>query len=114
MWVVRELGRLLFRIAVGVAIASTIAGAKAAVSSGSFLQTWRIMLFVMAAFMLLLATAGAGGTASNRRLNQRVDHATNYVFRLPGVPAPNGGPTLTAGAVFVGSALGLLVLGFAA
>lgn len=112
MWVVRELSRLLIRIAVAVAIASAIAGVKAAVSGGGFMHTWRVTIFALAAFMLLLATAGAKGTASNRRLNQRVDHATNYVFRLPGVPAPTGGPTLTAGAVFVGSAAILLVLGF--
>jgi predicted membrane channel-forming protein YqfA (hemolysin III family) len=112
VWVLRELSRLLIRIAVAVAIASAVAGIKAAVSGGGFAHTWRITIFALAALMLLLATAGAKGTASNRRLNQGVDHASNFVFRIPGVPLPTGGPTLTAGAVFIGSAAVLLVLGF--
>lgn len=111
MWVVRELSRLLVRIAVAVAVASAIAGVKAAVSGGGMLHTWRITLFALAAFMLLLATAGARGSSANRRVNQRVDHAANFVLRIPGVPATSEGPTLTAGAVFVGSALVLLALG---
>ena len=112
MWVVRELSRLLGRIAVAVATACVIAGVKAAVSGGGMLHTLRITLFALAALMLLLATAGSRGSAANRRLNQRVDHASNFVLRIPGVPATTGGPTLTAGAVFVGSALVLLVLAF--
>jgi hypothetical protein len=110
MWVVRELLRLLVRIAVAVAIASVIAGLKVAVSGGDLTHTFKVTLFLLAASMLLLATAGAKGTAANRRLNQRVDHAASFVMRIPGVPASSEGPTLTAGAVFVGSALALVGL----
>jgi predicted membrane channel-forming protein YqfA (hemolysin III family) len=110
MWVVRELLRLLVRIAVAVAIAVVIAGVKVAVAGGDLTHTFKVTLFLLAAFMLLLATAGAKGTAGNRRLNQRVDHASNFVLRIPGVPAGTEGPTLTASAVFVGSALALVAL----
>jgi predicted membrane channel-forming protein YqfA (hemolysin III family) len=110
MWVVRELLRLLVRIAVAVGIAIVVAGLKVAVSGGDLTHTFKVTLFLLAALMLLLATAGAKGTTGNRRLNQRVDHASNFVLRIPGVPASSEGPTLTAGAVFVGSALALVAL----
>jgi hypothetical protein len=110
MWIVRELLRLLLRIVVAVAIAVVIAGVKVAVAGGDLSHTFKVALFALAALMLLLATTGARGTGANRRLDQRVDHAANFVMRIPGVPARTEGPTLTAGAVFVGSALVLLAL----
>jgi hypothetical protein len=113
MWIVRELLRLLVRIAVAVAIAVVIAGVKVGVSGGDLTQTFKVTLLALAALMLLLATAGAKGTASDRRINQRFDHASNFVLRIPGVPAAADGPTLTANAVFVGSALVLIALAIA-
>jgi hypothetical protein len=110
MWVVRELLRLLVRIAIAVAIAVAVAGVKVAVAGGDVMHTFKVTLFALAAFMLLLATAGAKGTAGNRRVNQRLDLASNFVMRIPGVPARTEGPTLTASAVFVGSALALVAL----
>ena len=110
MWAVRELLRLLVRIVVAVAIAVAVAGVKVAVAGGDLTHTFKVTLFALAAFMLLLATAGAKGTAGNRRLNQRVDVASSFVMRIPGVPPPSEGPTLTASAVFVGSALVLLAV----
>ena len=110
MWVVRELLRLLVRIAFAVAIAVVIAGVKVAVAGGDLTHAFKVTLFALAALMLLLATAGAKGSAGNRRLNQGVDHASSFVMRIPGVPATTEGPTLTASAVFIGSALVLLAL----
>jgi predicted membrane channel-forming protein YqfA (hemolysin III family) len=110
MWVVRELLRLLVRIAVAVVIAVAVAGVKVAVAGGDLTRTFQVTLFALAALMLLLATAGGKGTAGNRRLNQRVDHASNFVMHIPGLPATSEGPTLTASAVFVGSALALLAI----
>ena len=110
MWVVRELLRLLVRIAVAVAIALVVAGVKVAVSGGDVTHAFKVTLFVLAALMLLLATAGAKGSAGNRRLNLELDERSNFVMRIPGVPPRTEGPTLTASAVFVGSALVLLVL----
>jgi hypothetical protein len=113
MWIVRELLRLLVRIVGAVAIAVVVAGVKVAVAGGDLTHTFKVTLFALAGLMLLLATAGAKGSAGNRRLNQGVDHASSFVMRIPGVPATTEGPTLTASAVFVGSALVLLVLAIA-
>jgi hypothetical protein len=110
MWVVREFLRLLFRIAVAVAIASAIAGIKAFLSGGDALHTWKITLIALGCLMLLLSMAGNRGTASNRRLNQGVDHASTFVMRIPGLPPTNEGPTLTATAMFIGTAVALFVL----
>jgi hypothetical protein len=114
VWVVRELSRLLFRIAIAVAVATVVAGIRAAASGGGALHTWKITLIVLGCLMLLLAASGGKGTAANRRVNQRVDHAANFILRMPGVPATVGGPTLTAGAVFAGSGIALLALGLLA
>ncbi len=108
MWVVRELSRLLVRVGVAVAVASAIAGVKAAVSGGPLLHTWRITLFALAAVMLLLAGAGRG--ASHRRVNLGIDHGPTSIFRIPGLEPKPDEPSLTASAVFVGSALVLFAL----
>jgi hypothetical protein len=110
MWVVRELLRLLVRIAVAVAIALVIAGVKTAVVGGDLTHTFQVTLFALAALMLILATAGGKGTAANRRLNRGFDHGSNFVMRIPGMPATTEGSTLTESAVFVGSALALLAI----
>ena len=112
MWVVRELLRLLSRIALAVAIAAAIAGVKAAVSGGGALHTWKVTLLALGCLMLLLGMVGNRESASNRRLNSGVDHAANFVMRIPGIPATTEGPTLTTNAVFVGTALALLALAF--
>jgi hypothetical protein len=112
MWILRELSRLLVRIAVAVVIASAIAGVKAAASGGGMLHTWRITLIVLGCLMLLLAVGGNRQTGANRRVHARIDHAANFILRMPRVPVTAGGPTLTANAVFVGSALALFALGF--
>ena len=112
MWVVRELLRLLFRIAVAVAIAAVIAGVKAAVSGGGAHHTWKVTLLALGCVMLLLGMTGNRESASNRRVNQGVDHAASFVMRIPGIPATTEGPTLTTSAVFVGTAFALFALAF--
>jgi hypothetical protein len=111
VWIARELSRLLFRIAVAVAIASLIAGLKAALVGGPLFQTWRVTLFALAGLVLLLAMGGYG-PAHRRVTQQRIDHGPTFVMRFPGAETKPGDPTLTASAVFVGSGLALLALGF--
>lgn len=111
MWILRELVRLVSRIAVAVAIASTVAGVRAAVSGGDMLHTWKVMLILLGCLSILLAAFGNTGSAANRRVNQGVDHASNFVLRIPGMSPVTEGPTLTASAVFLGSGIVLLALG---
>jgi peptidoglycan/LPS O-acetylase OafA/YrhL len=112
MWVVRELLRLLGRIAVAVAIAALIAGVKAALSGGDFQHTWRIMLLLLGCLMLLLGMAGSRESASNFRSRWGVYIGAYSFMRIPGVPRTTGGPTLTTNAVFVGTAFALFALAF--
>jgi hypothetical protein len=114
MWILRELLRLVSRIAIAVAIATAIAGIRAAVSGGGMLHTWKLTLIALGCLSLLLAGTGNRQSAANRRMNQGVDHAANFVSRIPGVPAVTEGPTLTASAVFLGSAIALFALAFLA
>src|SRR5436190_23784736 len=110
MWIVRELSRLLIQIAVAVAIASLVAGVKAAASGGGALHTWRITLFALAGLMLLLAAMGRG--PANRRINSGIDHGPTSIVSIRGLQPRPGDPTLTSTAVFFGSAVALLALGF--
>ena len=105
MWFLRELSRLLFRIAVAVAIACVIAGARALVSGGGFLHAWKITDLLLGCFLLLLA-AGSRSSGAARRLNWTV-----ITPRLPQPIARAEGPQLTAAAVFAGSGLVVIALG---
>jgi len=110
MWIVRELLRLLIRIAIAVAIASAIAGVRVAVSGGSAQHTWKVTLLLLGVLMLLLGMVGNKQSASNRRLNFGVDHASNFVMRITGIPPTTEGPTLTTNAIFIGTAFALIAL----
>jgi hypothetical protein len=113
VWIVRELLRLLFRIAIAVAIASAIAGVRTAISGGSALHTWKVTLLILGVLMLLLGMVGNRSSASNRRLNSGIDHASTFVMRIPGIPPTTEGPTLTTNAIFIGTAFALFALAFA-
>jgi hypothetical protein len=108
MWIVRELLRLIGRIAIAVLIAIVIAEIRALVSGGDTLWTFRIVSMLLGVLYLLLAGAGQGSAAS---------HMVNWgdIFSVRGhfpllTPRPND-PRLTATAVFVASGVALLVLG---
>ncbi len=112
MWVVRELLRLISRIAVAVLIAVVVAELRAIAGGGDASHTFRIMLLLLGCLMLLLATAGT-------KMNQ---HKAHWMANSHGVFVPRsfglgealagaGGPTLSPAAVFVGSGIALLGLG---
>ena len=111
MWVVREFLRLLFRIVFGSAIAIVIAGAWALASSGDFTHSMRIMLLLFGSLSILLAGAGGRTTMSRRAVNwgEVMPGRGGVIFR--GVQPRPGEPTLSAGAVFVGTGAVLIVLG---
>ena len=111
MWVVRELSRLLGRVAVAVLIAALIAEIRALASGGDFLHTWKIMDLVLGCFLLLLAGTGARTTGAARRVNWGIITPGRGGILSRPVFAHVEGPTLTASAVFVGSALALFALG---
>lgn len=112
MWVVRELVRLVFHIAVAIAIAIVIAGLWALVSSGSFAHSLRIAFFLTGGLLILLAGTGNRATMANQRVMRWRVFAGFYgnsAFPMAASRPPE--PTLTANAVFVGSGVTLLVLG---
>jgi hypothetical protein len=112
MWFVRELARLLFRIVVATALAAAVAGFWALISSGDLVHDLRICFFLFGALLLLLAGAGNRSTASARRVNWGIIGGGRTMGWLsPPVRPRPGQPTLTASAIFVGSALALFVLG---
>jgi hypothetical protein len=111
MWVVRELLRLVFQIVLASAIAIIVAGIWAFVAGGDFTHAMRVMLLFVGCFLILLAGAGNRTSATSRStLDWRI--FAGIRGRLsPTVTAPPGQPTLTAGAVFIGSGAVLIVLG---
>ena len=112
MWIVRELARLLMRIAVAALIAILIAEVRALLAGGETMHTFQVMLLLFGGLFLLLGAAGRGSAAS-RRVNwgSITPGAGGVIFR-GFLPRP-GDPTLTPGAVFIGAGLVLLVLGAA-
>ena len=115
MWVVRELTRLLVQIVVATAIAAGVAGLWALAANGNLVSDLRLSFLLFGCLLLLLAGAGNRATASGRRMTYGVIGGFRSTFgRLaPPVNPKPGEPTLTASAVFVGSALALIALGVA-
>jgi uncharacterized membrane protein YhaH (DUF805 family) len=110
MWIVRELLRFAGRIAVALLIAIAIAEARAIISGGDTLWTFRIVLMLLGCLYLLLA-AGPGASLQGRRMNDTSWWITSSMGWATLQHAP--GPKMTATAVFIGSGLVLLVLGVA-
>ena len=105
MWIVRELARLLMRIAVAALIAIVIAEVRALLDGGDTMHTFQVMLLLFGGLFLLLGAAGTGSAASG----SITPGAGGVIFR--GFQPRPGDPTLTPGAVFIGAGLVLLVLG---
>jgi uncharacterized membrane protein YhaH (DUF805 family) len=110
MWVVREFLRFIIRIAVALLIAIVFAEARALISGGDTLHTFRIVCILLGCLYLLLA-AGPGASLGGRRMSDTSWWITQSMGYGKLAMAP--GPKMTATAVFIGSGLALLVLGVA-
>jgi hypothetical protein len=111
MWLVRELIRLVEKILLGFAIALLFATLWAAVSQGGFVHALRTTCLIVGAFTLVMAGMGRG-SPFERRLDYGITEAA--WGRIPGVSSLKHNPedpTLTPGAVFVGTGLALLAFG---
>jgi hypothetical protein len=110
VWLLREVARLLGRIAVAVLIAIVVAEVRAIASGGDTFRTFRLVLMMLGGLFLLLGGAGRGSTAS-RMVNwgQITPGRGGFLFR--GFRPKPEDPRLTAGAVFIGSGVASLVLG---
>jgi hypothetical protein len=111
MWIVRELIRLVEKIALGFVIALVFAVLWAALSKDAFVHDLRTTCLVVGGFTLVMAGMGRG-TPFERRLDYGITEAA--WGRLPGVSSLKVNPedpTLTPGAVFVGTGLALLAFG---
>lgn len=109
MWIVRELVRLVGRIAVAVLIAILIAEIRAVISGGDMFHTFRIVLMLMGVLLLLLA-AGGQGVMSGKKATHDGWWLTQ-AFGTFGMQAHPEDPTLAPGAVFMASGLITLALG---
>ena len=110
MWIVRELLRFVGRIAIALLIAIVIAEARAVISGGDTVHTFRIVCILLGCLYLLLA-AGPAQSLGGRRMNDTSWWVTQSLGYGKFEMAP--GPKMTATAVFVGSGILLLVLGVA-
>lgn len=108
MWIVRELIRLVEKIAIGFVIALLIALAWAAVSKHSFTTDFRNTCLLVGVLTVLMGAIGR-----NTPFERRMDYGiTEQAWgRIPGVSTLKFNPedpTLTAGAVFVGTGAALV------
>ncbi len=113
MWIFRELIRLLERIALAVVIALILALVQVPFRNhGGFVAGFQLSCIIVGAFLLMMA--GVGGDSNFAR---RMDYGVteSALGRIPGVSTlqrTGEDPHLSAGAVFVGSGLVLLAIGF--
>jgi hypothetical protein len=111
VWIVRELLRLIERIAIAFVVAFALALLWAALGKHAFWFDFRNTCWIVGAFLILMAGVGRGSNFE-RMMDSSITQAA--WGRVPGVDPlklnPED-PTLTPGAVFVGSALVLFVVG---
>jgi hypothetical protein len=108
MWIVRELIRLIEKIAIAFGIALLIAVLWAAISQHSFVHDLRLTCLIVGAFTIVMGAMGRS-TPFERRLDYGITEAA--WGRVPGVSSLKFNPedpTLTPGAVFFGAGLALL------
>jgi len=110
VWIVRELIRLVEKIAVGFVVALVIALVWAAIGKHSFRTDFRNTCLLVGALAVLMGAMGR-----NSPFERRMDYGiTEQAWgRIPGVSTLKFNPedpTLTAGAVFIGSGAALLAV----
>jgi hypothetical protein len=110
MWVVRALLQLVSRIAVAVLVAIVIAEVRALLDGGDTMHTFRVVLLLLGGLFLLLGASGTGSAASRRIGWGEVTAGRGGVVFRAFQPRPDE-RQLSAGAVFIGSGIVLLVLG---
>jgi hypothetical protein len=110
VWVVRELLRLLERVAVGVAVAAAVGGLWSLTQAGSAHHRFQIAFLVVGAIVVALGAMGRGssyGRAAEIRAGSRFPSVSGLV--------PAGGadePQLAPGAVLLLSGAIVIALGF--
>jgi hypothetical protein len=111
VWFVREMVRLVVRIVIATLIAFVLAGALSAVSVHSFQTSARVLCIVFGC--ILLAMAGVGSGSNLERYMDR--NVTKVAWgSIPGFDSNKRNsedPTLSPGAVFIGSGIALLAIG---
>jgi hypothetical protein len=110
VWIVREVLRLIEKIAIGFAVAIVIALLWAAISKHSFRTDFRNTCLLVGSLAVVMGAIGRG-SPFERRMDYGI--AEQAWGRIPGVSTLKFNPedpTLTAGAVFVGSGLALLTV----
>lgn len=110
MWIVRELARLLIRIAVAVLIAIVIAELRAIRTGGDTAHTFQVIMLLLGGLYLLLAGTGTGSAASQRVNWGSITPGSGGVLFRGFRPRPED-PTLTPPAVFIGSGIACLAIG---
>ena len=112
MWLVRELLRLIVKIALGFLIALALAALWAALSAHSFGHDLYVTTLTLGCVVLLMGVIGRGSNL-DRAMDAGVTQAA--WGRIPGVSSLNRrgeDPTLNPGIVFVLTGLALLAFAF--
>jgi hypothetical protein len=113
MWLVRELLRLIERIALGILVALGLAIVQAPLRAhGDFWHGFQISCLIVGALFLMMA-----GVGNDTNLARSMDYGVTMhaLGRIPGVSTierKGDDPTLTPGAVFVGTGVAVLAIGF--
>jgi len=108
VWVLRELGRLVVRVVVGLSAAVVVAVLWALVSQYSFAQGLHVTSLLLGAFLILMGAVGRD-TNFERRLDAS---AAGFGWNMVGLSRRHDDPQLRPGLTLVLCGAGLLAFGF--
>jgi hypothetical protein len=111
MWLVRELARLVLRIAVAVAVTALLAVVLAAVGATPFMTAGRILCIVFGCMLLAMAGVGSGSNVDRYMSQSVVKVAWGTIPGFDAMRRNPEDPTLSPGAVFFCSGLAVIALG---
>jgi hypothetical protein len=111
MWLLRELIRLLERIAIAFVVALVIAELRALAVGGDTWHGFKVSCLILGALLFLMGAVGR-----NNNFERRMDYGITEAAwgRIPGVSSLQRNPedpSLTPGAVLGGAGLALLAVG---
>ena len=111
MWLLRELIRLLERIAIAFIVALVIAELRALAVGGDTWHGFKVSCLILGALLFLMGAVGR-----NNNFERRMDYGITEAAwgRIPGVSSLQRNPedpSLTPGAVLGGAGLALLAVG---
>ncbi|HVU79506.1 MAG TPA: hypothetical protein VHC67_18165 [Gaiellaceae bacterium] len=111
MWILRELARLVLRVAIAAAVTTALAAFLALVGATPFMTAGRILCIVFGCMLLAMAGVGANSNVDRYMDQNVVKVAWGTIPGFDALKRHPEDPTLAPGAIFFCSGLVVIALG---